>query len=46
MQIFEYSDSMRAIWIEDGYSMSLIYEGCADVEILIEMIEKLSQSDS
>ena len=46
VMIFEYSDSMRAIWIEDGYSMSLIYEGCADVEILIEMIEKLSQSDS
>ena len=46
VMIFEYSDSMRAIWIEDGYGMGLIYEGCADVEILIEMIKKLSQSDS
>ena len=44
IMIFEYSDSMRAIWIEDGYSMSLIYEGCTNVDVMVEMIEEIKSS--
>ena len=40
--IFEYSDSMRAIWIEDGYGFDMIYEGCVNVDVIIQMIEAIS----
>lgn len=39
--IFEYSDSIRAIWTEDGYGMGLIYKGCTEVNVIIEMIESM-----
>lgn len=43
VSIFEYSDAMRAIWVEDRYGMSLIYEGCTDVNEIIELIEMMEK---
>lgn len=39
--IFEYSDFIRAVWIEDGYGMGLRYNGCTDVNVIIEIIETI-----
>lgn len=41
--IFEYTDYIRAIWTEDGYGMGLIYKGCTDVDVIIEMIETMEK---
>ena len=41
--IFEYADYIRAIWTEDGYGMGLIYKGCTDVDVIIEMIETMEK---
>lgn len=32
---------MGAVWVEDGYYMSLLYYGCEDIEIIKNMIETI-----
>lgn len=39
VEIYEYSDCMIGVWVEDGYVMELIYDGCRDLEILKEILE-------
>jgi hypothetical protein len=39
MTIYEFPDSLAGIWVEDGYGMMLIYDGCTDLDVFIEIIE-------
>lgn len=41
VKIFEYSDEIIAIWLEDDSAMDLRYYGCSDACVVIEMIEKM-----
>lgn len=41
IKIYENTDIMGAIWIEDGYSMRIAYYGCKDIEIIKEMVRTI-----
>ena len=45
VKIFECSDEIIAIWLEDDSAMDLRYYGCSDACVVIEMIEAMEFED-
>ena len=41
VRVYEHPDLMYAIWIENGYSMHIMYHGCQDIKIIYEMIKEM-----
>lgn len=41
IRVYQHSDLMCALWIEDGYSMYIMYYGCQDVKMIYEMIKTM-----
>lgn len=39
--VFENAEVMGAMWIEDGYFMEVLYDGCEDVEEVIKLVESI-----
>lgn len=39
VEIYEYSDCIIGVWVEDGYIFELKYDDCTDIEIFKELIE-------
>ncbi len=41
VKIYQYDDLIGAMWIKDGYYMSLTYYGCEDVKTIKDMVESV-----
>ena len=41
IRVYQHPDLMCALWIEEGYSMYIVYYGCQDVKMIYEMIRTM-----